>query len=188
MGKGTTSSYNSAWKKWSSWCIRREVDPFPAAVAQVLEFLTYLFYEGFQYRTINVHRSAISSVLPHVNNLPVGQHHLVKLLMKGILRGKPPLPRYQETWDVDVVLKYFDSLPKTRIFCPKNWQMLLAIPAPKRVSEIARLDKHFMQIIYQGMTFYLPFISKTQKDCKYIEKYFMQFISRTQHCVWWIVY
>lgn len=24
-GKGTTSSYNSAWKKWSGWCIGREV-------------------------------------------------------------------------------------------------------------------------------------------------------------------
>lgn len=57
-GKGTKASYNSAWKKWGSWCDRREVDPFSAPVAQVLEFLTFLFYEGFQYRTINVHRSA----------------------------------------------------------------------------------------------------------------------------------
>ena len=138
--------------------------------------------------TYTEHISAISSVLPQINYVPLGQNHLVKFFIKGILRGYPPLSSYQETWDVDVVLKYFDSLPKTRIFCPKNWQMLLAIPAPKRVSEIARLDKNFLQIINQGMTFYLPFISKTQKDCKYIEKYFMQFISRTQHCVWWIVY
>lgn len=96
-GKGTKASYNSAWKKWGSWCDRREIDPFSAPVAQVLEFLTYLFYEGFQYRTINVHRSAISSVLSYFNNQPIGQHHLVKMLMKGILRGNPPLPRYKDT-------------------------------------------------------------------------------------------
>lgn len=91
-GKGTKASYNSAWKKWGSWCDRRGNDPFSAPVAQVLEFFTYLFYEGFQYRTINVHRSTISSVLPYVNNQTIGQHHLVKMLMKGILRGNTIYP------------------------------------------------------------------------------------------------
>jgi hypothetical protein len=62
----------------------------------VLEFLTFLFYEGFQYRTINVHRSAISSVLTHINDLLVNTIYEA-LIMKGVLSGNPPLPRHQTT-------------------------------------------------------------------------------------------
>lgn len=63
-GKGTKASYNSAWKKRGSWCDRRGNDLFSAPIAQLLEFFTYLFYEALQYRTINVHRSAISLFFP----------------------------------------------------------------------------------------------------------------------------
>ena len=46
---------------------------------------------------------------------------------------------------------------------------------PKRVSEIARLDKNLMQIISQGITFYLPGLSKTQKDCKSREIFYANY-------------
>ncbi|XP_062591128.1 uncharacterized protein LOC134252662 [Saccostrea cucullata] len=186
-GKGTTSSYNSAWKKWVSWCVRREVDPFSAPISFVLDFLSYLYYEGFQYRTINVHRSALSSVMPHVNNLPIGQHSMVKLLMRGILRGNPPLPRYKETWDVDKVLNYFISLPSNEELSlkllSKKLAMLLAIAAPKRVSEIARLDKGFMQVIPSGVKFLLPGLSKTQRDCSSKEVFYARFPDHEKLCV-----
>ena len=107
--------------------------------------------------------------------------------MKGILRGNPPLPRYQETWDVDVVLKYFDSLPNNRDLSlkllSKKLAMLLAIAAPKRVSEIARLDKNFMQIIPNGIKFYLPGLSKTQKDCKSREIFYANYQQNQKLCV-----
>jgi hypothetical protein len=47
-----------------------------------------MFSEGYQYRTINVHRSEISSVLPYIDGLPVGQFPLVKQLFRGILQKK----------------------------------------------------------------------------------------------------
>ena len=98
--KGTYSAYNTAWSKWASWCLEREVDPLSAPITSFMEFLSWMFYEGFQYRTINVHRSVISSVLPDINSLSVGQHYLIKNIMRGILKGNPPLPRYKEMWDV----------------------------------------------------------------------------------------
>lgn len=186
-GKGTKASYYSAWKKWSSWCDRREIDPFSAPVAQVLEFLTYLFNEGFQYRTINVHRSAISSVLPNVNNQPKGQHHLVKMLMKGILRGNPPLPRYEDTWDIGIFVRFLISLPDNKDLSLKllsnKLATLLAITAPKKISEIARIDKKFMRVTQQGITFYLPGLSKTQKDCKSREFFYAKCEENQKLCV-----
>lgn len=173
-GRGTKAPYNSAWKKWGSWCDRRGNDPFSAPIAQVLECFTYLFYEGFQYRTINVHRSAISSVLPYVNNQTIGQHHLVKMLMKGILRGNPTLPRYEDTWNIDILLRFLLSLPDNKDLSlkllSKKLATLLAIAAPK--TEIARLDRKFMRVTQQGITFYLPGFSKTQKYCKSREVFY----------------
>ena len=78
---------------------------------------------------------------------------------------------------MDVVLKYFDSLPnnKSLKLLSKKLAMLLTIAAPKRVSETARLDKNFMQIISNGIKFYLPGLSKTQKDCKSREIFYANY-------------
>ena len=65
-GKGTNSSYDPAWKKWSGWCLGQSFDTFSAHLNAVLEFLSWMFYEDFQYGTINVYRSAISSILLHI--------------------------------------------------------------------------------------------------------------------------
>jgi len=146
-----------------------------------------MFYEGFQYRTINVHRSSISSVLPHINSLSVGQHYLIKNLMRGILKGNPPLPRYKEIWDVDIVLKYLLSLPKNSELSlkilSKKLVTLLAITAPIRASEIARLDKRFMLLNNEGVSFQLPGLCKTQKDCNPREVIYSRYIHNIEICV-----
>ena len=90
--------------------MERKFNPFEASLTSVLEILSWLFEKGFQYRSINVHRSALSSVLPHIDGEPIGQCLLVKRLMKGILRENPPLPRYKELCDLDIVLKFLISL------------------------------------------------------------------------------
>uniref|UniRef100_K1RN86 Uncharacterized protein n=1 Tax=Magallana gigas TaxID=29159 RepID=K1RN86_MAGGI len=167
--KGTNSSYDSAWNKWTRWCLERQTDPFSVSISSVLEFLSWLHHSGYQYRTINVHRSGISSVLPFVDNLPVGQHYLLKHLMKGILKENPPLPKYTVLWDVDLVLSYLKDLPDNKDLSlkvlSKKLAILLAIAAPKRVSELARLDIRFMKLTPEYVVFRLPGISKTQRDC-----------------------
>ena len=105
----TSSSYESAWRLWCSWCRQQEVDPFSASVQHVTNFLASLFADGKEYRTIYVYRSSLSMTLPKVEGLNVGQHPLVCQLMKGILQKKPPLPRYSATWNVSKVLTFIKS-------------------------------------------------------------------------------
>ena len=69
-----------------------------------------MFQQNYQYRTINNHRSAISAYHPKSDNFPVGQHPLVCKLLAGIFNERPPQPRYQQTWDVKLVLDYFENL------------------------------------------------------------------------------
>ena len=79
-----SSSYESAWRLWGSWCSQQEVDPFSSSVQRVVNFLASLFADGKEYRTINIYRSSLSMNLPEVEDLNVGQHPLVCQVMKGI--------------------------------------------------------------------------------------------------------
>ena len=71
---GLISNYESSWRKWSGWCNERKVDPFPCSLKFVLYSLAELFETGYTYRTINVHRSAISAYHTMIEGSPVGQH------------------------------------------------------------------------------------------------------------------
>ena len=58
----TNTSYNSLFAKWASWCDQRSRDPTAGPVEDVVNFLAELFTEGYQYRSLNAYRSAISSI------------------------------------------------------------------------------------------------------------------------------
>ena len=57
----TNKSYDSLFTKWHRWCSERSSDPFSGPIAQVANFLAYLYKEGYKYSSINAYRSAISS-------------------------------------------------------------------------------------------------------------------------------
>ena len=67
--KSTNKTYDSSWRKWNSWCDRRQIDPISAGLNNVLTFLSEQFKNNLQYRTVNVLRSAISSTHQLVNTL-----------------------------------------------------------------------------------------------------------------------
>ena len=108
--QSTNKAYDSAWGKWNSWCVRRKINPISTNIKDVLVFLSNQFENKLRYRTINVIRSAISSVHPWIDGKPVGQHPLVMCLMKGIANERPPKPRYTSTWDISTVTSYITSL------------------------------------------------------------------------------
>ena len=58
----TTSSYESLFRKWNSWCLEWDRDPTKGPIVDVVNFLAELFQQGYQYRSLNAYRSAISSV------------------------------------------------------------------------------------------------------------------------------
>ena len=100
----TQSSYNSAFAKWASWCHERNRDPTFGPIEDVVNFLSEFFSKGYQYRSLNSYRSAISAVHRKVDGYSVGQHPLVSRLLKGAFNERPPLFRYSSFWNVDVVM------------------------------------------------------------------------------------
>lgn len=165
---GTNAVYNSAWKKWHSWCVGREIDPLCPSLANITSFLAWSYNQGLEYRTINTYRSALSGVLAPIEGFAVGQHPLVARLLKGILNLRPAMPRYQHSWDVNLVLNYLRSLPNNEAISLKllthKLAMLLALTAPKRTSELKMLDIRFMRLLPEGIEFTLPGLTKTSSE------------------------
>ena len=71
---GSLLNYNSSWSKWAGWCDERKIDPFRCPISKVLDYLSYLFNLGYEYRTIGCHRSTVSAYHEYVDNKPVHQH------------------------------------------------------------------------------------------------------------------
>jgi hypothetical protein len=162
---GTQSSYHSSWGRWNRWCHGKQSDPVRAPLELVIEFLTHLFDEGLQYRTINTYRSAISRGHTQVDGKPVGQARMVITHMRAIFNLRVPQPRYECTWDVDRVLDTMLSWGKSSDLSSKMLSlkitMLLALVTAGRGSEIQAIDVHYMRQETDSVTFKLPKPTKT---------------------------
>ena len=51
----SNANYESSWRKWASQCSRREADSFSSNINEILDYLTDLYKQGLQYRTIINH-------------------------------------------------------------------------------------------------------------------------------------
>ena len=69
-------------------------DPILGPISKVVNFLTHLFKEGYQYRSLNAYRSAVSSAHEKAEVYEVGQHPFVSRLLKRAFNQRPR-PRYE---------------------------------------------------------------------------------------------
>ena len=110
-------------------------------IKEVVNFLADLHQEGYQYRSLNAYRSAISSAHERVDGYTVGQHPLDTRLMKGVFSDRPPLPRYTCTWNVQTVLSELgsnDSLSLKQL----SWKItMLALTCPSRSADLSQQYK-----------------------------------------------
>lgn len=163
-----------------------EADPISAPINLVLEFLTDLYDEGKQYRTINTARSAISMTHDQVDGLKVGQHPLMIRFFRGIFNSRPPAPRYSETWDVDKVLVYIQSLPDNGQLSLQSLThklaMLFALSNADRCSELASLDLRFRSVTSEGVRFVIPGLTKTRRSGPPKEAYYPSFTEDRRLC------
>lgn len=155
--KGINTAYQSAWSKWHSWCIKREVDSISYGVQPFLDFLAELFEQGLQHRTINLIQSAVSITHIQVEGVPQGQHPLVSCLMQGIYNCRPPQPHYSFTWDIEKVITHLQTLGDnnqlTLKALSKKLVLLMVVTDASRSSELQALDIRFRVFKPEGIYF-----------------------------------
>ena len=169
--EGSLANYESSFQKWTSWCHRDKVDPFQAPLNKILDFLADLFDKGYQYRTINSHRSAISAYHAHIEGKPVGQNPKVCALLAGIFNQRPPQPRYTFIWDVEILIKFIkDEMAIDSKLSDGDLTLkltaLLALTAAQRVTAIQHLNINFMARSSSQVTFYFNKLHKSWRRGK----------------------
>ena len=111
--KGTKKQYRSYINQWSGFCSGRDIDPMHRTVPQTIEFLQTLYESGHSYSAINTARSALSTFIITSNGNSIGTHPSIRRYLKGVYNLRPSLPKYQFTWDVNIVLQYLNTFPAT---------------------------------------------------------------------------
>ena len=166
--KGTTKSYESAWKRWVSWCEQRNTNPLSASLADILQFLTDLYKEGKEYSTVNTHRSAISMSHMSIDGVVVGKHPTICRLMQGIFNSRPPKPKYRSVWNVDTVVVHIQSMEPSDKLSLKDlsWKLvtLMALTNADRASDLHALDLRYKSFSPEGVTFEILGLTKTRRS------------------------
>ena len=117
-------------------------------VNDVLEFLHDLYKKGLSYSTINTARSALSNYLMGTTlsgtNYTVSSHPLVIRYMKGVFNSRKPVPKYSETWDVNVVLHHLSLMYPLEKLSLKELTFklvgLLALTSGQRCQVLVSMD------------------------------------------------
>lgn len=173
--KGTQSDYNAKYRKFRSWCCKREIDTSNISLIQVSDFLTDLFNEGLQYRTIAGYRSMLSVILPPVNGIKVGQHPDIVRLIKGVFNSRPPQKRLVPEWNLEAVLsslqkKPFEPMKNASLkFITFKTVFLIAITCFRRCSDIQslQLGEGSVNIQNTGITFSRHGLAKQDREGHY---------------------
>ena len=165
----TRRQYQAVWKEWSKFCQNESMDPTSMCVESMLGYLQYLFDKGFAWRSIGVHRSALSSILEAHKPVPVGQHPLVCRFVRGVFNKRPPSVRVVPTWDIGQVLMYLskDHPPEdlSLFRLPAKVLFLLAAFTAKRVSDLVlfSVDSSLCHVTDKCIVLQTQFGSKTDR-------------------------
>ena len=167
---GTGKQYSAAWSCFIGWCKQRTRDPVQATVGTVCDFLSDQFGEGKSYSTVNAYRSALSGMLVPVNGRPIGEHPLIVRLLKGMFNMRPPVPRYNGTWDVNIVLKFLENWHPLETLEMKHLSFktvaLVGLVSAQRSQALAALTLKDMSVAEDGTRFCVSSLLKTSRPGK----------------------
>ena len=167
---GMGKQYSAAWSCFTGWCKQRTRDPVQATVGTVCDFLSDQFGEGKSYSTVNSYRSALSGMLVPVNGRPIGEHSLIVRLLKGMFNVRPPVPRYNGTWDVNIVLKLLENWHPLETLEMKQLTFktvaLVGQVSAQRSQALAALTLKDMSVLEDGTRFCVLRLLKTSRPGK----------------------
>ena len=131
------------------------------SVFALVSFLTKCCNAGNSYGTLNTLRSAISLVCGD----KIGNDPLISRFFKGVYRIKPTTPKYNQTWDVSIVLKYIEEIDHSKqlslLELSEKTIILLALSTAHRAQTLAFIKLCNIYETTKGLEIKIPELIKT---------------------------
>ncbi len=138
----TSKSYDSLFGKWLGWCNERGSNPISRDISEVVNFLAYLFEQGYQYRSLNSYRSAISSVHEKVDG-----YECCDKVDQGCFPSKTTSAKILRNLGCIHLLTIHGQLSMNDLTC--KTVMLMALTRPARSADLTSLSLYSPE----GVTF-----------------------------------
>lgn len=169
--KSTNKLYDAYWYTWSSWCTRGKIDPFEASVANLAEFLLYLFRERrLAGSTIKSYRSAISSTIKIASGVDMGDDPYLHEVINSFFLERPTPVNIVPKWNLALVMRRltrgpYEPMASAHIsFVTRKTLFLLALASGKRRGELHGLTDR---------------VAYGNNDCSVTLKMLIGFVSKT---------
>ncbi|XP_049866278.1 uncharacterized protein LOC126366978 [Pectinophora gossypiella] len=161
VSENTMKQYSVTYKLWWQFCHKNSINLFEPDIASVITFLVDQYNKGSSYGSINSHRSALSLLVG--NN--VGSDEQVKRLLKGVYKLKTPRPKYNSTWDPQVVLNHISQWYPNLEIClellTKKLVVLLALCTGHRLQTLSLIKINNICTSSSGLKILITDIVKT---------------------------
>lgn len=136
---------------------------FDPDTQDVLLFLTEEFEKGLSYSTINCTRSALSLIV----ECDIATDHRIKRFFKGISNIRPARPKYEYTWDPNIIIDHFSRRPSNEELSLKELSKklitLLAITTGHRMQTFSFIELDNIRILKEKIEIIIPARIKTSK-------------------------
>lgn len=153
LASSTRKQYDCYFKEWFNHCQLLKIDYLQASVPNIMFFMTKLYNSGYRYGSLNCCRSALSCILGQ----NITNDDRISRFMRGVFRSRPPQPKYEFTWDVDIVLRYLSQLyPNDSLnleLLSKKLITLLAIVTAHRVQTLSKIE--LKNIVFEPNCIYI---------------------------------
>lgn len=163
LSSNSLKQYNVYLKKWYIYCDQNNVNFYDASISDIISFFTCLYNTGAQYGTLSTCRSALALIIGD----HVGSDQNIKRFFKGIFRSRPPVPKYDTTWDPSIVLTFLekrfphDSL--TLEVLSKKLVTLLALVTAHRVQTFSKINLDNITISSSSISIKITELIKTSR-------------------------
>jgi len=165
LAPSTWRQYETVYKQWILFCQSNSNDFFKSSLSVIVDFLQQVFDSGVGYSSINTARSALSLILPDLGNTPIGSHPDINRFIKGVSRTRPPKPRYDSTWDPQIVIQFLANKHPLASLSLKELSLkcvtLIALCTAHRVQTIASIKLQNIQFGTSMINIYVPATIKT---------------------------
>lgn len=166
LSDNTYKQYDGCIKAWLNYCKNYNYDYMSTSVPVIIHFLTDIFDKGAKYGTLNCYKSALSLLLGNVIN-----DDRIKRFMKGVFRLRPTKPKYNVTWDPNIVLNYLaQKWPNTDLdleTLSKKTSTLLALVTAHRVQTLSLIKINNITNHSTEITIKIPDLIKTSRPNSY---------------------